>query len=176
MRYRRRDYLSPIDRPLAEIARDEVERVVGERPTGPVRMLTQLCTFGYAFNPVSFYYCFAADGSLAGVLAEITNTPWGERHRYVVAGGRDGARAEFEKTFHISPFQPMEQTYAWRFSAPGAQLTVAMQNRQEGTAVFDAALSVERVPLEVKASAPAFNYLRTKKEQMGHLLQLNGIF
>ncbi len=147
LRYRRRDYLAPADRPLADVARDAVAEAIGTRPEGPVRMLTNLCTFGFAFNPVTFYYCFCADGRLAAVLAEITNTPWGERHRYCVAAGADGARGTFVKAFHVSPFQPMAQTYEWRFSVPGELLQVLMQNRVGGDVVFAAGLSMQRGPL-----------------------------
>ena len=73
----------------------------GRAPEGPIRVLTHLRTLGHCFNPVSFYYCFAADGeTLEAVVAEVTNTPWGERHAYVVGG-------ELEKELHVSPFMPM---------------------------------------------------------------------
>ena len=119
--FRRRDYFGDSQRPLKATVLDEVERVLGERPRGPVRLLTQVRSLGVAFNPVSFYYCFAEDGvTLRAVLAEITNTPWGERHAYVVAADHGstadgGAGAEFAKRIHVSPFLPMDQRYAWRF-------------------------------------------------------------
>ena len=87
----RSDYLGGAG-DLAEAARDRVQTALGFRPAGPVRLLTHVRSLGYVFNPVSFYYCFAADGrSLEAVVAEITNTPWGERHAYVVRAGPDGA-------------------------------------------------------------------------------------
>ena len=53
-------------------------------PPGPLRLLTMPRIAGLVFNPVSFYYAFEPDGeTLAGVLAEVTNTPWGERHTYL---------------------------------------------------------------------------------------------
>ena len=61
----------------------------GAGPTGPIRLLTQLRSFGHCFNPVSFYYCFDARRARCGALvAEVTNTPWGERHAYVLARRR----------------------------------------------------------------------------------------
>ena len=82
--------------PLDVAVRDRVEAETGRRPTGPVRMLTLLRTFGHCFNPVSFYYCYdAAGAAIEAVVAEITNTPWGERHAYVLpasAGTRDERR------------------------------------------------------------------------------------
>ena len=146
--FRRRDYFGDSQRPLKAAVLDEVERVLGERPRGPVRLLTQVRSLGVAFNPVSFYYCFGEDGvTLRAVLAEITNTPWGERHAYVVAAGAGGAGGEFAKRFHVSPFLPMDQAYAWRFSLPGSALAVEMQNHERGSETFRARLALSRRPL-----------------------------
>ena len=111
-------------------------------------MLTQVRAFGYVFNPVSFYYCFDRDGeSLRAVVAEITNTPWGERHRYVVRGTGAGAAARFPKAFHVSPFFPMTHTYDWTFAAPGERLAVGMTSEEDGRTVFQAGLTLARRPL-----------------------------
>ena len=127
---------------------DEVERGLGERPPGPVRLLTLVRAFGYVFNPVSFYYCFDGDGEgLRAVVAEIANTPWGERHRYIVGGRGRGAAARFPKAFHVSPFFPMTHLYDWTFSAPGERLVVGMSSEQEGRTVFQAGLALARRPL-----------------------------
>ncbi len=146
--FRRADYLGRPDRSLIDEVRDEVERALGERPRGPIRLLTQVRSFGYAFNPVSFYYCYAEDGdTLHAIVAEITNTPWGERHRYVLRAGERGASASFPKAFHVSPFFAMQQDYDWRFESPGQRLTVRMTNREAGRTVFRAHLGLQRRPL-----------------------------
>ncbi len=146
--FRRRDYLGRPDRLLKDAVLDEVERALGFRPAGPVRLLAHVRAFGYVFNPVAFYYCFDAAGrSVQAIVAEITNTPWGERHRYVIAAEGRGATARFAKAFHVSPFFPMAQSYAWRFSEPGARLAVGMTSEQEGRKVFSARLALRRRPL-----------------------------
>ena len=146
--FRRRDYRGSPARPLGDTIRDDVERELGFRPPGPVRLLTLVRSLGPAFNPVSFYYCFAADGTtLVAVVAEITNTPWGERHAYVVPAVAEGATASFPKEFHVSPFLPMTHHYSWQLSTPGSELTVAMQNRAAEQQVFRAQLSLTRRPL-----------------------------
>jgi DUF1365 family protein len=151
--FRRSDYLGPAVRPLADCVRDHAARVLGRRPRGPVRLLTHLRYAGYLFNPVSFYYCYAADGtSLDCIVAEITNTPWGERHAYVLPTGtaeRHGTfwSWEFSKTFHVSPFMAMDRRYDWRFSEPGKALRVHMRVMNEQSAEFDASLVLERRPL-----------------------------
>jgi DUF1365 family protein len=86
VRFRRRDYLGNPSTPLADAVRDTVQAQIGTRPRGPIRLLTQLRTCGHCFNPVSFYYCMDPAGeAVESVVAEVTNTPWDERHAYVLA-------------------------------------------------------------------------------------------
>jgi DUF1365 family protein len=137
--FRREDHLGDSTRSLA----DEVRRLVGARsgraPAGPIRLLTNLRYFGHCFNPVSFYYCFAADGErVEAVVAEVTNTPWGERHAYVLEPAADrppGAvlRGHFAKEFHVSPFMGMDHTYSWSMTEPGEQLVVHIESAFTGT-------------------------------------------
>jgi len=162
-RFKRSDYLGPPDVPLDEAVRDLVAERLGRRPAGPIRLLTHLRYFGYCFNPVSFYYCFdAADLRVDAIVAEITNTPWAERHAYVLdaaaatpAGStppKAGLRRfTFDKDFHVSPFMPLDMQYDWRFNDPDRHLFVHMQNLREGTAVFDATLSLNARPLSAAA-------------------------
>jgi uncharacterized protein len=150
--FRRRDYLGDPARPLKGEVLDEVERTLGFRPAGPVRLLTHVRSLGYVFNPVSFYYCFDASGrEVQAVVSEITNTPWGERYRHVVRGRPTRIEDRFIKAFHVSPFLPMGQTYAWQFSAPGEQLRVKMRNESEGRVVFRAQLALVRHPFNAAA-------------------------
>lgn len=84
-RFHRPDYLGDPRLPLDTAVRERVELQGLPRPNGPIRMLTHLRYWGYCFNPVTFYYCFdSADQRLECLVAEITNTPWGERHAYVL--------------------------------------------------------------------------------------------
>jgi DUF1365 family protein len=145
--FRRADYLGDPRIPLDRAVRDLVEARLGFRPAGPIRLLTHLRYLGACFNPVSFYYCYEGDGErLAAIVAEITNTPWHERHAYVLPARAGERRWTFAKDFHVSPFQPMAQVYDWRFRDPGRQLAVHMRNRQDGRTVFDATLVLERRP------------------------------
>lgn len=155
--FRRADYHGDPAVPLAEAVRASVARALGSRPQGAVRLLTQLRTWGVAFNPVSFYYCFHPDGRPAAVLAEITNTPWGERHHYVVAAGDAGVlRGSFAKEFHVSPFQPMGQRYEWTLATPGQRLAVHMENHAGAGRVFDATLALEARPWTTAALVRAW--------------------
>jgi DUF1365 family protein len=148
--FRRSDYLGDPAIPLAGAVRERVRAETGRAPAGPIRLLTHLRYFGHCFNPVSFYYCYEADGTtLDTIVAEITNTPWRERHSYVlpVAAAEHNARAHawaFRKAFHVSPFLPMDRDYAWRFTEPGSSVHVHMDVLRESAREFDATMVLER--------------------------------
>jgi DUF1365 family protein len=160
-RFRRADYLGDPRQPLDRAVRDLVESQTGHRPAGPIRLLTHPRYLGFAMNPVSFYYAFDAAGSaLEAIVAEVRNTPWGERHPYVLdarAAERCGAlrRFRFRKAFHVSPFMSMDVDYDWRFGAPGPELLVHMQNRSAGHFFFDATLQLERRAISTSSLALA---------------------
>ncbi len=148
-RFDRRDHLGDPALPLDESVRRLVAERTGRRPAGPVRLLTHLRYGGYVFNPVSFYYCFAPDGErLEAVVAEVNNTPWGERHCYVVPGPDDAGpvRGLSDKVLHVSPFHPMALRYHWYFPRPDARLQVHVRLQQEQATepVFDAAMTLRR--------------------------------
>jgi DUF1365 family protein len=144
--FRRADYLGDPRQPLDESVRRLVAREMGRRPTGAIRLLTHPRYFGYGFNPVSFYYCFAASGErLEAIVAEVRNTPWGERHCYVLeANGAGVHRFTTGKAMHVSPFMPMDVLYDWAFSVPARRLGVGMSVTHDGERVFTAGLDLRR--------------------------------
>lgn len=159
--FRRADYLGDARVPLDQAVRDRVAARLGRRPSGPIRVLTNLRTFGFAMNPVSFYYCFDDGGArLDAVVAEITNTPWGERYAYVLdclaaEGSGAALRFRFAKQFHVSPFLPMELEYDWEVGVPGRALAIHMEDRAGDRCVFDATLALERRPWSARSLAGA---------------------
>ena len=152
-RFAREDHLGDPEIPLDVSIRDLVQEQCGTRPSGPIRVLALPRTLGVAFNPVSFFYCFADDESLTHIVAEVDNTPWGERHCYAVDVARDdfgtgrAMRFRVPKVFHVSPFHPMSQEYEWRFTKPGDSLVVHMENWEEGAVRGDATLTLRRKEL-----------------------------
>ncbi len=157
VRFRASDYLVDDDgigpRDAAELA-DRARALVAERtgsaaPSGPVRLLTTPRTFGVGFNPVSFYYLHDdPEGPSEAVIAEVTNTPWGGRHCYAARRrGDEPIEASFQKRLHVSPFNPMEQTYTLRAADPGDSLSVSIANDQDGERVHDAGLSLRRTEM-----------------------------
>ena len=144
VRFRRSDYFGEGD--LATAVRIET----GVEARGGVRLLTNLNTFGHCFNPVSFYYCLERAGEkVEAVVAEVTNTPWGERHAYAIAGDR----GELTKALHVSPFMGMDHRYVLRAGAPGARLGVHIESHRQGVRRFDATLALRRVELTRSSAA-----------------------
>ena len=104
-------------------------------------MMTQARVLGLYFSPVNFHFCFD-DDHCRYMLAEVSNTPWGEKHWYLV----DLENAETEKDFHVSPFMPIEQKYLWRVKLPAEHFLAHIENWQEQK-VFDATLRLQRLAL-----------------------------
>lgn len=156
VRFHREDHFGPTEEPLDQSVRNLVEGETGTRPTGPIRLLTHPRYFGYVMNPISVYYCFnAEDTAVDALVLEVNNTPWGERHCYVLdASSRidEGAAAEyaFRKAFHVSPFMGMDYTYHCRASAPRKTLVFHLENWSQGTCAFDATLTLRRRPLSAR--------------------------
>ena len=160
-RFRRADHFGDPAVPLDESVRALVAEKTGRRPDGPVRLLAHLAYFGWCFNPVSFFYCFDKTGRrVETVVAEVSNTPWLEKHLYVLdrrASKSDGDAMLFRlrKEFHVSPFMGMDQEYGWTFRDPGKWLSVHMENFERGGKIFDATMSLGRRELTGPALALA---------------------
>ncbi len=161
---RRADYFQPDQSDIDCAVRDYVEKQTGWRPDGSVQLVTHPRYLGFCFNPVSFYFCFEA-GDTPGsgavprvILAQITNTPWLERHTYCLDGGpviegRHGWRTRryrFAKSFHVSPFNPMDQDYDWLFSFRPGECRIHMNVSRQGEKAFDATLMVRSTALARK--------------------------
>ncbi|MFZ5756603.1 MAG: DUF1365 domain-containing protein [Pseudomonadota bacterium] len=147
VRFRRDDFLPARTGSLREAVLAELAALGGfSEGIGAIRMLTNLRCWGLTFNPLTVYYCYAADGeTLRDVLLEVHNTPWNERHCYrlpVQAGNRHVAA--LDKQFHVSPFLPMDMQYVFRFNTPGEHLGFHMENQRAGERAFDATLSLRR--------------------------------
>lgn len=149
----RKDYLGLKKEDLKTSVINCVRAETGETISGPIRLMTNISYFGFCFNPVSFYYCYAPDGeTLKYIVSEITNTPWGEKHRQVFPFEVQKKKVyQFPKTFHVSPFLPMTMDYTWVFEKPQKKLYVLMQNRMKGlnALFFDTTLELEQQPLTV---------------------------
>ncbi|MFK7956767.1 MAG: DUF1365 domain-containing protein [Lysobacterales bacterium] len=148
--FRRSDYLGG-QGDLKDSVRQCIAKQGHDVPDGPIRMLSNWRYLGHCFNPVTFYYCFDRDGeTLSTIVAEITNTPWKERHQYVLPLSEcDGHQADFsfEKKFHVSPFIAMDRQYRWRFTAPTRNHVIHMDVVDGDDQEFDATMVMKRQPI-----------------------------
>lgn len=136
---------------LKSFVQELIEERTGAVHQGPVHLLTGFGFMAYRFNPVSFYYCHAPDGErLQFVVAEVTNTPWHERHYYVLdVRHQHGAQVQYRhpKAFHVSPFMGMDNEYQWRIGMPGKDLSVDIGVNHGSERLFSAVLWLNRKPL-----------------------------
>jgi DUF1365 family protein len=110
-RFKRQDYLGDGD--LKQAVLDKVYQLSGQRIEGTVKAVIHLRYFGIYFSPVNFYYVYDQDTRWCYLLAEVSNTPWNERHYYLL-DANDTASWKHNKAFHVSPFNPIEQQYHWK--------------------------------------------------------------
>jgi len=142
--------LSSID----ESVRNTVSSKLGKRPTGPIRMLVNLRYWGINMNPISTYYCFDDSGeALIAILAEVHNTPWNERHAYVLTGEDFSQKqhVNFPKEFHVSPFNPIAMDYRWHSTTPNKTLALHLENWQDHIKIMDATMTLVREPITTKS-------------------------
>ena len=149
-----RDYGTGTSEPL----RSQVERQMlaagVDVDGGPIRLLTMPRVLGYAFNPISVYFCYRRLGGLAAVVYEVNNT-FGQRHSYVlpVSGGDDNGnphrpiRQECPKSFYVSPFLDMALTYAFRIFPPGPRVGISITGRDSEGPIIVASLHAQRTKL-----------------------------
>ena len=160
--FKRADYYGDPQKPLKTEISNLIHAATGQYPRGAICLLTNMRYFGLCFNPVSFYYCFEADGkTLQAIVTHITNTPWGEDYAYIhdynkeksIKNTKNGEITAFklDKKFHVSPFMPMDIDYDWAFKLEGAQLLVHMKNYKNMQQLFNATLTLQR--LEISPAA-----------------------
>lgn len=155
--FRRSDHVGEANTSLEETIRNLAESETGTRPLGPIRLLTHLRYFGYCFNPLSLFFCFDESGSrIQTIVAEVTNTPWRERHCYVLPVMSESSNStsltkpqqketfRFAKTFHVSPFMTMDYEYRWQLSGPAKSLVLHAENWKNDHPCFDATLNLTR--------------------------------
>ena len=143
---RDRDHFDGDATPLKEA----VVRAAGEQGIERVLALTQPRVLGFVFNPVSFYWCYRGDGSLACMVAELNNT-FGERMAEALHG--DGLVYEHDKRLHVSPFMSLDQRYRYTFSEPSDRLFARMEVHEQDAMPLQAVLALRRCELSRRSVA-----------------------
>ena len=142
--FRRRDYLGDPALPLKTAVLKEAERLGGDTDgLNRVLLLGQVRCFGLYFSPVNLFFCYRGDQARY-LLAEVHNTPWNQRHCYLVDLLQT---TPTEKDFHVSPFMSLDMQYHWRIKPPTQRALVHIENRDPAL-LFDATLSLRRHPFD----------------------------
>lgn len=131
---------------VKEAALDKIFELTGEKISGKVLALCQLRYFGFYFSPVNFYYIYDENENWRYLLAEVSNTPWNERHYYAVPAKQDW---QHQKAFHVSPFNPINQRYNWKLRPLSNKVFIHLavdSNNSE----FDATLALSKHKFESK--------------------------
>ena len=148
-----KDYLSQGKLDLRSAVEHLVFERTGKNVQGPIRLLTHLRYFGHCFNPVSFYYCFDKSGKeVETIIAEVTNTPWKERHSYVIQRKnileeKNSLVDHQNKKLHVSPFFQMDHRYRFLFSSPRDHLSVEIKNFKDSKKIHEALLNLKKLEL-----------------------------
>ncbi|CAM2974243.1 Plasmid partition ParA protein [Vibrio mytili] len=141
-RFKRSDYLG--EGGLKEAVQAKVAELTGTQCTGKVIAVCHLRYLGLYFSPVNFYYVYNQQGEWMYMLAEVSNTPWNERHYYVVSANKDDEHAGWEqdKAFHVSPFNPIDQRYHWRIKPLTEKLNIHLECHKDEKH-FDATMTMK---------------------------------
>jgi DUF1365 family protein len=118
---------------------------------GRIMVLTNLCTLGYQFNPVSFYFCYDEQDKPVCSIVEICNT-FLEMKPYFLGADtmhEDQFKLNTTKYFYVSPFIDMDTNFDFDLHIPGEKLQLKIDDYdKDGKRFFISTLSGTRKPLK----------------------------
>ncbi|WDE00273.1 DUF1365 domain-containing protein [Thalassomonas actiniarum] len=150
-----KDYLRGDPGALKARIKNKVRELGASQAIDRVTMLVQLRCFGIYFSPANFYFCYDHKGKCQYMLVEVSNTPWNQRHYYLVAMAAQDSKVT-KKNFHVSPFMDLAMTYHWRIRPPGKNssgLAIHIENKVEQSReasnekLFDVSLALKKQAL-----------------------------
>lgn len=145
----------------AKSSRDRIERHLQRlniEPGCPIRLLTMPRILGYAFNPISIFFCYRRDNSLSAILYEVNNT-FGQRHSYLIPVSPEAKvpiRQESRKSLYVSPFMNTDMDYSFSLVPPGKDLSVSIIGRDSDGPIIVAKLAATRKDLSDSALVRSF--------------------
>ena len=155
LRFVEKDYLRSEPYGLKQRITNKVMQLNGHSDINRIVMLVQVRCFGLYFSPANFYFCYDKDDRCTQMLAEVSNTPWNERHYYLV-DLLDKAKQVNEKVFQVSPFMDLDMSYYWQVRAPNKEsnkLVINIENKRTNKLngkvdkLFDVNLNMEKQSL-----------------------------
>ncbi|MGB0936112.1 MAG: DUF1365 domain-containing protein [Colwellia sp.] len=161
LRFCEKDYLKSEPFSLSQRIRNKVIQLDGYRDISKIIMLVNVRCFGIYFSPVNFYFCYDKDDNCTQMLAEVSNTPWNERHYYLIDLIADKSNVQqSRKVFQVSPFMDLNMVYLWRVKSPSKshdKLSVSIENKRlvddeiVPEKFFDVSLVMKKQPFTNKA-------------------------
>lgn len=157
IRFNEKDYIRSEPGSLKQRIVNKVKKLGGEWDEHKVLMIVQCRCLGLYFSPINLYYCFDKNDQCKYMLAEVSNTPWNERHYYLVdvplkqsEKATDNAKNICKKDFHVSPFMELNMNYHWNVNRPDNNLHINIQNftPDNSSKVFEANMSLRKKPLK----------------------------
>lgn len=156
IRFVAKDYVKgePID--LSVRIKNKVHELGGSFNEGRISILVQARCLGVYFSPANFYFCYEMQAGVEVcryMLAEVSNTPWNQKHYYLV----DLAiQAPSEKVFHVSPFMDLNMKYKWKINPPsqrskGMLIHIENEKSENKAIIFDATLALKKSDFSDKA-------------------------
>ncbi|MDO6546237.1 DUF1365 domain-containing protein [Pseudoalteromonas carrageenovora] len=152
LRFKQADYLQNVPHPqqhtVFERAQMQLQSLGVNEEFEHTYMLGQLRCFGIYFSPVNFYFYGHTSDEFKYLVAEVSNTPWNERHYYLVPLGK---KVNFKKVFSVSPFMDLNMDYHWNIRHTLSNTLIHIENKKDETLLFDASLRLKRQDLTKEA-------------------------
>lgn len=148
LRFVEKDYVKGDLGSLPLRIRTKVQTLNGNADISRILMVAQVRCFGLYFSPANFYFCYNKNGDCTQMLAEVSNTPWNERHFYLVDLTQSCVS---KKEFQVSPFMDLNMNYHWQVKAPTLEhndlfIHIANKRDKQQGKVFDATLNMQKKP------------------------------
>jgi DUF1365 family protein len=152
LRFVEKDYLRGEPNGLTQRITNKVTQLKGHSDIDKIVMLVQVRCFGIYFSPANFYFCYDEKGTCTQMLAEVSNTPWNERHYYLIDLLNNDDKVN-KKSFQVSPFMDLDMSYFWQVKPPNVEnnrLMVHIENKKldlenkKFDKLFDANLMMEK--------------------------------
>ena len=132
LRFVEKDYLRGEPNGLTQRITNKVQQLNGYKDIQRIVMLVQVRCFGVYFSPANFYFCYNKEGICSQMLAEVSNTPWNERHYYLIDLLKNNESVN-KKTFQVSPFMDLNMSYFWQVKPPSEvndKLKIHIENKR----------------------------------------------
>jgi DUF1365 family protein len=155
LRFFEKDYLKGEPFSLSQRIANKVQDLKGHNDINRIVMLVQVRCFGIYFSPANFYFCYDQNDNCTQMLAEVSNTPWNERHYYLIDLLNKTDIQTTKKVFQVSPFMDLDMSYFWHVKPPTKhddKLLVKIENKRISKdcghieKLFDASLIMKKMP------------------------------